>query len=109
MGLHKLKDEALLDELDRRIRDQPWVFVTADDRLPHEHGEYVATRNVTVATIDGEWEEVNSRHGGAFTQSTFRMESVHRWAHSIADQDDGTIARYSPFAKRPWKQRRQHR
>lgn len=90
------KDPPLLELLRSHFADQDreWVMVTADDKMPEEHGADV--RGLTIATIDPRWE------GRWPTQEGWKRETVARWAHRMAVQNPGTVRRYSPFANRSW-------
>jgi hypothetical protein len=90
------KDPALLQLLRDRFAalDQAWVMVTADDRMPDEHPDDI--RTLTVATIDPRWE------GRWPTQEGWKRETVARWAHRMAVQNQGAVRRYSPFSNRLW-------
>lgn len=78
---------------------EEWVLITADDRLPRDHGALAASLKVTVATVD-------PRRGPGFGIDEWRREVVHRWAHAIAGQAPSSIRRYSATANRAWTMRR---
>ena len=99
LGAARFTDAELIRGLARRLDDQPWVLVTADDFLPAELPELLASHAVTVATVaipavrDG---------GSGLDEERHARETCHRWAHAMATQEQGSIRRYSPAANRPW-------
>lgn len=101
-----LLDEAVLELL--AALAYPWVLVTADDKLPFEHAEAVVRLGATIATIDGEWEAHCSRHELDLNQDQFQKDSIHRWAHSMASQEQGTVRRLTPATNILWKPRKKY-
>jgi len=97
LGLRGSTDPQLIEKLDAQL--DAWVLVTADDRLPDTHGEDIRRFGATVATIHPERE-----HGWAL--EAWRREIVHRWAHVMHDQADGTVRRYGLRRHAPWRPRR---
>ncbi len=87
-------------------RSDPWVLVTADDKMPDEHRDRVRDLGATLATIDGSWEAFCARHSLELSQEHFKRETVHRWAHVMQEQDDGEVRRYTPLNHAAWKKRR---
>ena len=81
--------------------DQPWALITYDDAMPNEHGDVISRLAVTVATIRP-WNDVDT----GLEQEEYKREVVHRWAHSMAEQAEGTVRRYGLTAHRPWTPRR---
>ncbi|CAN5500759.1 hypothetical protein BH23ACT9_BH23ACT9_32660 [soil metagenome] len=73
--------------------------MTGDDAMPDEHEDVIERLGVTVATVDGRWEH----HG--MEQEAYKREVVHRWAHRMAEQQDGEVRRYSPSSNRTWTRR----
>ena len=65
-GLHggtrtwRIADDALLRPLAER--DDEWVLVAADDKMPFEHPETVKETGATIATVDGAWKAFCQRH-----------------------------------------------
>jgi hypothetical protein len=103
LGLGRVKDPDLLAGL-AKITD-PWVLVTGDDRMPYAHPAAIAAAKATIATVDGEWERVCARAGVVVDQSQFARETVHRWAHAMAQQSPGSIRRYSITSNLLWRAR----
>jgi len=75
------------------------VLVTADDALPYSHAEAVRRVGATVATINPEREI-------GWSLEEWRREIVHRWAHAIQEQGDGTLRRYTLRRHSDWRARR---
>lgn len=75
------------------------VLVTNDDNMPAEHGELLVQAGLTVAVVA-------PRADKTFTRQEWERETVHRWAHRIAEQPPGTIVRYSPSGHALWRPRR---
>ena len=105
------KDAAVLDikgQIDEVVLKRlaklpyPWVLVTWDDEMPQEHETLIRQIQATIATIDGQWERICKEKGLARTQEEFKRDTVHRWAHAMADQEPGSIRRYSPLSHREW-------
>lgn len=99
LGMARASDPELLRGVSRRLGDQPWVLLTADDFLPAEQAELVAELQVTIATVQAQG------RGRGVDEERFARETCHRWAHSMARQADGALRRYSPQANRPWTAR----
>ena len=103
VGTKRLEDPDVLTKLSGLA--YPWVLVTSDDAMPFEHASRIASLRSTIATIDGEWEKCCKRHSLALAEEEFRRETVHRWAHVIAEQSEGSVRRYSPLSNRTWTPR----
>jgi hypothetical protein len=97
LGLLRMLDPEVLRAL--RALDDTWVLVTADDDMPGEHGPLIASLGSTIATVDG-------RRYAGWGREQWKKEIVHRWAHTIQEQGDGTIVRYGLTRPRPWTRRR---
>lgn len=97
LGLLNMLDPAVLRALDGL--NDTWVLVTGDDDMPGEHAGLIASLGCTIATIDG-------RRLAEWGREQWKKEIVHRWAHVIQAQDDGTIVRYGLARPRPWTRRR---
>jgi len=106
LGLTGMLDGEVLVRLAGLTYD--WVLVTGDDRMPFEHSEEIKRIGATVATIDGEWEKCCASNGLTLTQQEFNHETVHRWAHVIAEQAQGEVRRYSPVRSGVWTRRRKY-
>lgn len=75
------------------------VLVTANESMPAEHAAVLAETHLTVAVLDGAVaDEIHPDH--------WKRDIVHRWAHSMERQQDGTIRRYSPLRHGLWTERR---
>jgi hypothetical protein len=98
LELHRELDPPLLHALAERI-DGPWVLATADDQMPGAHGDVIAELGLTVATVDGR--RLEDHH-----EDEWQRETIHRWAHVMQTQPDGSIRRYSPRSYRKWSPRR---
>ena len=55
--------------------------------MPGEHRATIAALSCTIATIDG-------RRYAEWGREQWKKEIVHRWAHTIQAQTEGTIVRY---------------
>lgn len=99
LGLARAGDPELLRGLARRMGDEPWVLVTADDFLPAEQAGLVADLGVTIATVQAQG------RGRGVDEERFARETCHRWAHSMAGQSEGAVRRYSPEANHAWTAR----
>lgn len=100
LKLLKLKDPELIPELADQLQAEDWILVTGDDAMPGEHGELLRHHAVTVATV-----APHDPDTSALTQEQHKRETVHRWAHRIAEQTPGTFRRYSPDRHRKWTPR----
>ncbi len=96
LGLRGLDDPDLFTELGKL--GHPYVIVTADVSMPIDWGTEIAAAGVTVAVID-------SRRSDRFLESQWYRDVVHRWAHVMRDQPQGSVHRYSPRGHRPWRPR----
>jgi hypothetical protein len=97
LGLRGSADPQLLDKVDGQL--DVWVLVTADDRLPDSHAEAVRRVGATIATINPEREM-------GWPLEEWRREIVHRWAHAIQEQSQGTLRRYTLRRHGVWRPRR---
>ena len=70
LGLLGRPDDVVLRTLG--ARSDLWVLVTSDDEMPHEHETLVRNISATIATIDGQWEQVCQRHNLTRTQEEFQ-------------------------------------
>lgn len=95
-----LNDPDLLHRLTERVRN--WILVTADDRMPADHGTTIAEFGATIATID-------PRAPASYWPDQWRRDVVHRWAHVMGGQEGGSIRRYSFRWHRLWTPRRRGR
>jgi hypothetical protein len=96
LGAARMTDAELIRALSRRLADEPWVLVTADDFLPGEHGELLTRHHLTVATVAA------LGRGVGVGEERHARETCHRWAHAMAAQEPGSVRRYSPAANRAW-------
>lgn len=101
LGLNELADALLLRELAERYGSSSWVLVTGDDAMPAEHGPVIWETRATIATI-------NPRRPPSVPEHHWRVDVVHRWAHSMQRQEPQTVRRYSLNESHPWKPRRRH-
>jgi len=106
LKLGRLADDDLL----RRVAeiDEPWVLVTADDKMPAEWTETISELGATIATIEGLWEKFCQAHNLHLTQEQFIRDSVHRWSHVMQGQEQGEIRRYNPLSHAVWKPRKRY-
>jgi hypothetical protein len=102
LGFGHLKDPELLQRLAELYRPEAWVLVTGDDRMPADHGELIERLGVTIATID----PVNDAEHQI---DEWRRDVVHRWAHVMQEQAQGSVRRYSLRQHRAWAPRRRPR
>lgn len=102
-----LQDVPMLRKLEKI--EEPWVLVTADDKMPSEHAKIIAEIGATIATIDGHWEQLIAQHGLCqTTEDQFHWETVNRWAHVMQAQQDGEIRRYNPIRHNKWTPRKRY-
>lgn len=101
LGVADRLDPELLAGLNDLI-DVDWVLFTADDRMPFEHPEAIASIGIAVATID-------PRRTDEYGINEWRHEIVHRWAHVAQEQPQGLIRRYSLNSYRVWRARKHYR
>lgn len=102
LGLTGVKDELLI--LDLAQRCSAWVLVTADDRLPLEHGATLAQVGATIATLDP-----RAVRSWSSNPDEGSHELVHRWAHQIAEQPAGAVLSYGLNGRRNWTPRKAQR
>ena len=98
LGYAGLKDRLLLERLAAELDE--YVLVTGDDAMPGDHAELISRLGTTIATIDGR------RDAEYATDSTWRRDVLHRWAHAMQLQLPGSIIRYSNASRRRWTRRR---
>ncbi len=89
LGLEQWKDPPLLNELAQLYAMEPWIMVTADDAMPFTHRLIIADLKITIATI-----RPCPLKGPVVEE--WKKESVHRWAHKMQEQVEGSIRRYQP-------------
>jgi hypothetical protein len=94
LGLRGLDDPALFQELAKL--GHPYVIVTADTAMPRDWLSEIEAAGTTVAVID-------SRRSDAFLESQWYRDVVHRWAHVMRDQPQGSVHRHSARGHRPWR------
>lgn len=99
LGVARLTDAELIRTLSRRLTDEQWVLVTADDYLPAEQPELLQRHRVTVATI------APAAEGAGLGEERHGRETCHRWAHAMAAQPPGSLRRYGPRTNRAWTTR----
>ena len=80
------------------FRPESWVLVTADDRMPADHGELIAELGVTIATIDRRRESICNH-------DEWRRDVVQRWVHAMQDQPPNSVRRYGISGHRTWTAR----
>jgi hypothetical protein len=97
LRLKSLEDEPMLRDLAARMKDAPYVLVTADDAMPATHRSVLDDMKTTLATLDPRWERTG------LTQEEYKREVVHPWAHVMAAQKSATIHRYSMGGHRLWR------
>ena len=95
-----MKDPQLLPKVAQLFGPEECTLVTSDDNMPNEHGALIARLGLTIATLDGRWQRFGD------DQEQYKREVVHRWAHVMAEQELGSIRRYSTVAHRVWTPRR---
>lgn len=100
LKLRHEKDPDLLRALAATFAE-PWVLVTADDNLPAAHHDVVAETGATVCTVDP-----HRGSGYELRPDEWGRDVVHRWAHAMAQQSEGTVKRYSASGGRRWTRRR---
>src|SRR6266536_2051994 len=98
MGLKGLEDPDLVRAI---IEEYPKaVLVTADDHMPEHHPADLTGTGITVATID-------PQRPAHLAEKQWHWETVHRWAHRMAEQPRGTWYRYGELIG-PWRPRPRH-
>lgn len=100
LGLGGHLDPQLLRAAHERYLSAEWVLVTSDDSMPATHADVVAELGATIATLDGRWRRYSD------DQEAYKREVVHRWVHTMAEQEQGTVRRYTPNAHRLWTPRK---
>jgi hypothetical protein len=103
VGTKGRADEAVLRHLAKLGYE--WALVTADDSMPLEHATVIRDIDATIATVDGAKKKLWHARG-ILRQDEFDCETVHRWAHKMADMPGGTIRRFSPNDHQMWTRRR---
>jgi hypothetical protein len=89
-------DDDLLDAI--AALDPEAVLITGDDDMPAEHQIALQRTGITVAIVD-------PILAAGFSQSAWPHEVVHRWAHRMEEQAQGTIRRYN-LANLIWTDRK---
>lgn len=95
MGLRSALDPDLLKAL--RKLDDGWVLVAADDHMPEDHSDVVTALRPTMAIIDP---VVPTEY---VSDDEYERDVVHKWAHRIQLQEEGTIFRYNIRGRHVWK------
>ena len=95
MGLRCALDPELLSAL--RELDDGWVLVAADDHMPEDHSDVVYDLRPTIAIIDP---VVPADYD---SDDEYERDVVHKWAHRIQLQEEGTIFRYNIRGRHVWK------
>jgi hypothetical protein len=88
MGLagRRIKDPLWLYILTRQ--SEPCVLVTFDNRMPTRHRADLVKRKTTLALIDSK----SDRRG--LTREEYTREVIHRSAHRMANQPQGSRYKY---------------
>lgn len=68
---------------------EPCVLVTWDNKMHLSHAQTLDHFDLTLAVVDG-----NAKRGD-LTEEEYYREVIHRWAHRIVFQDEGTVMKYS--------------
>ena len=97
LGLRGLDDPTLLQELAKL--GHPYVIVTADTAMPLDWLSEIEATAATVAVTD-------SRRSEEFLESQWYHDVVHRWAHAMRDQPQGTVHRHTARGHRPWRSKK---
>jgi len=100
MGLRGALDAELLERL--AGLDLAWVLVGADDHMPEEHADEVACYDATLAIIDPLTPD-------GYERDQFERDVVHKWAHRMQEQEQGTVYRYTVRGRTVWKAPRRPR
>jgi hypothetical protein len=80
---------------------EDFVLVTGDDRMPLEHGAVITETNATIAVIHPDIPD-------ALTQHAWRLDVVHRQAHTMQRQQPLSVRRYTLDGSTVWRPRRRH-
>ena len=78
------------------------VLITGDDNMPATHAEVLRETRVTLAIVSPERES-------DLSTDEWEREIVHRWAHKMEAQAEGSIRRYYLTGGREWRLRRSSR
>lgn len=97
LGLLNMLDPDVLRAV--HALDDDCVLVTGDDGMPGEHADLIAKLGTTIATVDG-------RRYEGWGREQWKKEIVHRWAHTMQDQELGRVMRYGLKRPRVWTPRR---
>ena len=98
VGFEGKLDQALLAQLPG-VFDE-FVLLTGDEAMPLVHASHVKRHGTTIAVVSG-----SAKRSGV-PPNQWNRDTIHRWAHRIATQEDGTIRRYSPTRTTLWTPRR---
>lgn len=75
------------------------MLITTDDNMPSEHGAAIASTGLTIAVVA-------PRTDDRFSELSWEREIVHRWVHVMAEQEPGSIIRYTPSGHSVWRPRK---
>ena len=95
-GLRGLEDPLLFEELGKL--GHAHVIVTADTAMPMDWMSEIEAAGAAVAVVD-------SRHSDEYLESQWYCDVVHRRAHVMHRQPQGSARRYTARGYRPWRQR----
>lgn len=100
-GWKDLDDDVLLPLAAKHYADEgvEWTLVTGDDMMPFDWPDLIVGLGITVATID-------PRIPPNVEDDEWHRDTVHRWAHQMSAQPQGSIHRYSPKGHRAWTPRK---
>lgn len=100
LNLHRLYDEPMIMGLIECRSVEEFVLVTGDDKMPLTHRDLVRRVGLTIATVDGRWQ-----NRGYASQESWHRDVIHRWAHRIQTHADKEIRRYARNRHALWSPR----
>jgi hypothetical protein len=92
LGLLQKKDGALIKALAEK--HEPCVLVAWDNKMHLSHAAELRRFGLTLAVIDKKADR------GDLTDEEYYREVIHRWAHRIVRQPQGSVVKYSRVRSR---------
>jgi hypothetical protein len=87
LGLLEKKDGALIKVLAEN--HEPCVLVAWDNKMHKSHAAELQHFSLTLAIVDKDADR------GDLTDEEYYREVIHRWAHRIVRQEQGSVVKYS--------------
>lgn len=92
LGLLEKKDGALIKALAEN--HEPCVLVAWDNKMYKSHAAELLHFGLTLAVVDKDADR------GGLTDEEYYREVIHRWAHRMVRQDQGSVVKYSRVRSR---------